>query len=521
MSSSAVEVRLQFNLLFWYGVMTAVLLLLGVLLAANQILVALVIMGGVWMMTLPYHDRLALNLATATFASALIVPFLPGRPYLWEVGALLAWTGVTIALLLRRYPESMPREIHEHRLVFFGAALFCIVMVVTMFVRGAGLRVLGSGQMGGRYYLQQILCAIFPLLFLTQRVSEKHFVRLFTLQWLLAGTYLFSDFAFTLAPGHLSKVLYFLELPNDAMHFEIQSIYEGVRRYQSLAFAGQGAIFILLIYFGIRDYFGRHSFWLIPVTLGILGVSLLSGHRWVVVIPTLAVVIFAWVQRFLTPPKAIMAAFLGLLVYALLLGFSDKLPIPAQRAVSFLPGLKIDYHASIDASSTLHVRREMFKIGLQMIPDYLWVGRGFTRYIDDRSTYWDPTTITFHINQGKFYNGFVGLMVNTGLFGTLGFLLFVIGGSRAAWKIIRLLRQHGCEDPFARACGLLASLWFAHLFAYFFLHGDSEWAMRRFALWLGMLLIGLRLLRQRVEAAAGTEEEADETREDSAVPVVA
>ena len=58
----------------------------------------------------------------------------------------------------------------------------------------------------------------------------------------------------------------------------------------------------------------------------------------------------------------------------------------------------------------------------------------------DHSLQWDPTAITYHINQGRFYNGFIGLMVNTGLVGTCFMLLFLLAGSVVAIKVIFHLR---------------------------------------------------------------------------------
>ena len=133
----------------------------------------------------------------------------------------------------------------------------------------------------------------------------------------------------------------------------------------------------------------------------------------------------------------------------------------------------------------------------------------------DLSHIWDPTYITMHVNQGKFYNGFIGLMVNTGVFGTLSMLIFLWAGSYLAYSVMAHLRLYGCEDWFSRMSCILASVWMANLSAFLFFHGDSEFAMKTFSLQAGMLIACKRCLDYRIGGMPDGEEEDDEM-EDSA-----
>ena len=368
-----------------------------------------------------------------------------------------------------------------------------------MLMRGFGLRILGSGQMGGRFYIQQFLCSIFPLLFCACRVEEKTFVRLYALQWLMTVTYLVSDFVFSIAPAQLLVLLQFFELPNDALAFEIQSRSFGVRRFQSLGFVGQGLIFVLLISNSLKSFFSQRGFWLLPLTVAILVGSLLSGHRAILVGLSITLFIYSWACRFLTTRHILVGGLAIALAIGAIYLTSERLPQAAQRAVSMLPGVKVDALVAVDAGSTMVARKILFQVGWTMIPEYFWLGRGFARYLDDYSNNWDSSTIMFHINQGKFYNGFIGLMINMGFFGTVGMLIFMFAGTRIAWRIIQHLRLHGCDDSFARASGLVASLWMTNVFSFLFLHGDAEWAMKTFALQAGLLILCYNLLRERLQ----------------------
>ena len=181
---------------------------------------------------------------------------------------------------------------------------------------------------------------------------------------------------------------------------------------------------------------------------------------------------------------------------------SDRLPLAAQRALAFLPGATFDAQAKMDAENTLEVRRILRKIGMDMAPQYFWIGRGFGVATVDYSWQWDPTTITGHVNVGRFFNGFVGLMVNTGVFGTAFMLLFLGSGTVLAWRVMKYLRTTECEDIFLRVCKLVASLWIANVLAFLFLHGDSEFALKTFSIQSGLLLTCYRHVQSRRAAWA-------------------
>lgn len=500
--SSAIDIRLRFHLFLWYSAMALSVLFLAFFLAASPFFLAVLVTGFAWLVLLPYHSQVSFYLALSTFSSALILPFIPGRPYLWEFAAVVAWTGVIITGWLRRYRPEFPQLLRENRLMFVASAAYCVVLVVTLLVRGFGLRVLGSGQVGGRLYVQQLLCAIFPLLFIMVRADERTVTRLFVLQYLLSGSYLISDFVFAFAPQALLFLLNFLEIPNDALNFEIQSMRFGIRRFQSLSYFGQAFVYMILMFYGLKDLLSRRGWLMLPVVVGVFGLSLLSGHRWVIAIVGITVVFVAYAQRFYTARNMLVSAGLVAVILVFVYAYADRMPQAFQRAVSNLPGIELDSQARTDAANTMFMRRILFRIGMELIPQYFWIGRGFARFLDEYSVYWDPTVVTFHVNQGAFYNGFIGLMVNTGIFGTLSMIMFLAVGSYKAWLIMRHLRTHGCNDTFARLCSVVSSLWMANVLAFLFLHGDSEFAMKTFSLQAGALLLCHHLLRKRIEPSA-------------------
>jgi O-antigen ligase len=494
---SLLEQKLKVQQVYVAAMILGTSLVVGYMSAVSPYLLVLGAVATGLVMALPFHAKIAIALSMATFTSAFIIP-ITGRMFFWEFAGLLAWSGLVVMIALRQYNPDFWDYVRRNRWVFIGIGGYCAVLVVIMFHRGVGLRILGSSQMGGRFYFQQMICAIFPLLFIMVPLKEKTLVNLFFLQCALSGTYLISDFAFTYGGG-LSVLLNFFELPGDAINFEMQSMNFGLRRFQSLGIIGQAFIFAVFIFFQLRDFYSRKGLILLPLCVAIFALGLYSGHRWVIVTVGLTTLFCAYTQRFFTIKNVLISIAILALTVLIAYGFAREMPLTIQRALSVLPGIEIDNQARVDGSSTLETRRLLRKVGWEMIPDYFWVGRGFGMSSQvDFSSLWEPTGVTAHINAAKFYNGLIGLMINTGIFGTFFMLMFMLAGTWQAWKIIRFLRRHGCEDMFSRTCCVVTAMWMANVIAFIFIHGDSEFAMKTFALQAGVMMACHRLLERRL-----------------------
>lgn len=501
MAYTYVEGQIKVQQIFLFGAIVVMTLFMGFFLAADMMSLAVVAGGVIWLALLPFHSKLAIYLSVAAFNSAFLIPFFPGRPFLWEFAALLGWTGLIISISMRQYDKNYARLILDNRWLFISLLTYCAVLVVTMMFRGVGLRVLGSDMMGGRYYFQQLACAVFPFLFALININEKTLVRLYAIQCILTVTYVISDLIITFMPGKLIYLLLIFEIPGDATNFARMANNFGFRRFQSLYLVSVGFLLLLFLRYPLRDFIRRRGFWLMPLSIIFVGVGLLSGHRYLIMILTITVFFIAYSQRFFTFHNILItvtcAMFLLIAAYAV----ADRLPLAAQRTLSVLPGIDIDTQARNDGLATLDTRRMLRKVGMDLIPDYLLLGRGFGLPKLDLSINWDQSLITWYINQGRFFNGFIGLMVNTGLFGTLAMLAFLTMGAILSWKLFQFVRTYGCEDNFSRLCSVLASLWYANIIAFLFFHGDSELALKTFSLQAGLLLACYRNIQKRKAAA--------------------
>ncbi len=499
---SAFARQLQFERLMWFAAFFVGLVVISMILTTGNYMVIMLVGGIAWMALLPYHAKLALTLGVTNFSSALILPFFPGRPAIWEFAALLAWSGLVVTFCLREQAPDYGQQLRKNRLTLLGLLGYVGILCMLIAVHGTGLNVFGSDQIGGRVYYQQIASAIFPILFLAIPLTGDQIVKLYTWQCLLSLTFIISDLA--LATGVGSKLwflLYFFGVSNDSLTFESQALVGGLRRFQSLAIVGQASIFLLLTRVNLSRFLSRSFFWLCPLGLLLFSIGAAGGHRGLLVLLFLTLLGCMYGQRFLTIPRLLGGLVIGALVLSSAYSFARELPLSVQRTLSLLPGIDVDPIAADDGEATFGGRLLMRSVGWQVAPHYLWVGRGFGyNYNVVPSPEYDPYGfIRENLEVGRFYNGFIGLLVNTGVPGTVFCSLFLLGTSWLAVKALRHLRRHGCNDGLARLTCVLASNWLANVIFFYLLHGDSEFALRTFALQAGLLMACTRLRFQAFE----------------------
>ena len=442
-------------------------------------------------------------LIIATAPSALILPGLPGRPFMWEAGAMAAWCSLIVLFALRR--EKL-REIADRDL---RRALLCLgfyvaTLLLVMSVRGVGFRVFGGAQMGGRFYVQQLVLSVLPLLLAVVPWTERHLLRAVFASIALSGTYLVSDLALIRGGGVADILLRFLEVPTDAINFYVGYEFTGVRRFQSFAIVSDLALMGFLMLVPLRSLAGRWSFVLLPLLLGLAALGLASGHRTIFVIAAVMVAILGVFQRIYTPGRLLVILCLMTVLTAGLYRFADRLPLGMQRAVSFLPGIEVSAVAANDAQATIRDRVEALKLGLRDAPEYFLVGRGFgMERLDKRHVGAFDDAILIAYENGYFDNGLLGLLLKLGLFGLAAALAFLFFVTKAALRCARLAsaRGHGEQDIFDRYCQVIAAKWCATVIFFLLIRGDANTFMQAFALSSSVVFLCLRLQERRAATA--------------------
>jgi O-Antigen ligase len=482
------ELQWQFMRAVWLGGFLLVAgfcgLLLGV--AGHASILLYVFAPIIWLLLLPYHGRLAVLVSTIAFGSAFIVPFVPGRPLVWEATSMLGWSGVVVSLALREQTPGAADRWRRNWVMVAGTFAYCAVLVFLIRKHGVGISTFGGSVVGGRIYFQQIIVSVFPLLFIILCPDRETLITLYKWQCWLSLSFLVADFALSSGGEAANFLLYFFELPTDGLSFEITAISAGLRRYQSLFYASFGFICYLWMRYPLRAYFSTKGLWLFPLTSGILLLGLLSGHRMLFYLVFSMLFILGWAQRLFSPMRIVLGSFGLAFLYFILFLTAKDLPLGIQRPLSAIPGIQIDRLPFEDARATIEGRNAIRSRGWEAAPKYRWVGRGFGKEHLNASQYYDLTDL--YVENGMFFNGTVGLLVNTGLPGTVGAAIFFIGGVIVCWRIISRVRRQTETDTFDRMGLVVAAVWIAYLFSFIFLHGDSEFTMRQFALPAGFLV---------------------------------
>ena len=468
-------------------------LLFAVLLGSVQILALMGFVAVIWALTLPQHGTLALILGSVMINSSLLVPFVSGRPFFWEASLMLSISGLPLMFAMRRNAPDFGDRLREFRWVFIGLGIFFLVLVSLIKFRGFGLNVLGQGQVGGRAYVTQFLGLLFPLLYMAVPTTPQMLVRIYIAHCLMSASFLVSDFTLAAGTGPLWVLLSFFGLSTDSLAFEVQSLEGGVRRFQSVAFVSRDLIYLMLVLVPASRSLTLGSVTRVLLTLGLLGGSALGGHRMSMIIIPSVILLSSIVQRTVSMAKVIVSAIL--LAVALMITYQTarQLPHAAQRMLSVLPGIEIDPLASVDAENSTTGRASMRRIAFDIAPNFLWVGRGLG-FVPDISHLYTHNEIDQYgmlehsLDQGIFYAGIPSLLVNLGLPGLAGVVLFLGAVSVIAVRNLRSIHRSGCRSSFDRLTCHVSSLWLVQLATFMTTTGEAGFFMQTFGLLSGMVL---------------------------------
>jgi hypothetical protein len=184
------------------------------------------------------------------------------------------------------------------------------------------------------------------------------------------------------------------------------------------------------------------------------------------------------VRSRLMPIMALVAILAG----GVAVGFSDRLPLPVQRCLAFLP-LKVDPIVRLSADASTSWRLEIWKYVAPQIPDYLFLGKGLTFDANDMAMY-----ATFGNEQvggavggqatlaGDYHNGPLSVIIPFGIWGTIGFIWFLV----ASIRVLRANYRYG--DPEIRTMNtFLLSMFVAKTIMFLVIFGGFYSELYQFA----------------------------------------
>ncbi|NBV20568.1 MAG: O-antigen ligase domain-containing protein [Proteobacteria bacterium] len=449
-----------------YALIAPLSIWLGLMLATPMSPTSLIGVGlVVFTLCVPLLLRWHHALVIGFWNAVVVIPFLPGQPSAW---ILLAGLSLGIAITSRTMRHQS--DFIWVRGVAIPLLLLAAVVVGTAITRGVGSRALGSEMWGAKRYLS-LFGAIIGYFALTARAVPPRQATWFAGLFFLSGmTAIFSDLAFA---GGRAFYWLFLFFPTDLAFNQAMSA-DTLRRFTGMAWMAQAGYWFMLLRYGIRGMLDPRRLWRLILFLSLFMVGLLGGFRSSIILFGILFVTQFWFERLFRTRWFFVVALGGLIMGAFLVGFAERLPLSVQRSLSFLP-TNVHPAAQQDAAGTLDWRLQMWRVVVPEIPQYLWVGKGYTFSGTEYSLMQEAirkglfTAYEDTLVSGNYHNGLLTLLVPFGLPGTLAFTAFIIAG----WRVLRRNYLYG-PASMQRVNTFLIAYFTARLVFYLVFYGQFD-----------------------------------------------
>ena len=461
-----------------YAVIIPLALVFGYLLTTPMSLMSLAGVGlALFVICLPILLRWHHALLVCCWNTVFICFFLPGKPPVWVVFAALSLGIAVVSRTLRNKSNFL-----HVRSVALPLTLLAIVVIVTISIRGMGGRAFGSELWGAKRYLG-VLGAILGYFALTSQAIPRRQGQWLAGWFFLSGTTaVMSDMAFAFGPAFY---FLFLLVPTELAVAQA-STQDTLLRLTGIAWMAQAGNWFMLMRYGIRGMLEVRHTWRAVVFVALFLLGLAGGFRSSIILLGILFATQFWFEGLLRTKWLPIAVVAMLLVGAVLVGYAEKLPLSVQRSLSFLP-IQVHPTARQDAQGTLEWRLQMWRVVLPEVPQYLWVGKGYTFSSTDflltqeairrgMFTLYEDTLVS-----GNYHNGILSLLVPFGLAGSLAFATFCLAG----WRVLNRNYLYGSPD-FKRINTFLIAFFTARLLFYLVFYGQFDLDLMVFTGLVGM-----------------------------------
>jgi hypothetical protein len=441
-----------------YALCLPLAVLMGYLLADPQDFTSIVMVSLVLgAMTIPafmkwYHPWMVFSVNAVMFFM-----FLPGAPPLWMMMGVI---GIIVAIL-NRFTSQEAKFVNVPSLTLPLLFLLAVIFVTAVCRGGLGLRVLGSSQYGGRYYIFASI-GILGYFVLTSRRIPANRAGLYAGIFFLSGlTGIVPTLAGKLGANFLS---YFF--PQDSPGFDSPMFIDtGINRPGGLTYVFTALLCWVLARYGIRGLLDMTKPWRLGLFLLSIVAGLYGGFRSAVLLFLFTLAFQFFFEGLCRLRNLAIVVGILLVVGLALVPNVQKLPFAVQRSLSFLP-LQVDPIVRMDADGSSDWRWRMWQDVLPTLPKYLLLGKGYGFDPDEQFQN------LAHLNSfeenysgsmlaGDYHNGPLSILVSFGLAGLAGFIWFVLASLKYLYRAMR----NG--DPQLRSINILLLAFFAARVAQF------------------------------------------------------
>jgi hypothetical protein len=410
---------------------------------------------------LKWHHALLI----ASWNTAFNLFFLPGQPDLWLVVAVGSFALSALNYFMFHKPFIWVSE------MAWPLLFLAFVVIGTACLRGGiGIRSLGGGKIGGRYYVY-LLGAIIGFFALTaHQIPGTKGGKMTSVYFLSGTTYALCNIAFALGPA-----FYFMYYLVPAGVASTQAASEAgvtdIDRIEGLAPSCTAVFCFLLAHYGIRGLFVWSKPWRLIFLILTVGASFFAGFR-SVLLDLLLIFAFQFYLEGLWRTRW-LPIFAGFLVFLLLpvVFFSEKMPPVVQRTISFLP-VPVDSEVRADAKGSSEWRFEMWSVVVKDVPKYFWLGKGYGIDPTDMFLTMEGSRMGLlpgneeAILAGDYHSGPLSVIIPFGILGLIGFLWVVASGG---WVLFMNYRYGEGRLRMAN-CALLA-YYLAFVVSFIFIFG--------------------------------------------------
>ena len=260
--------------------------------------------------------------------------FLKGNPPLLQVVVMLS-LGIAI---IDRTLNSDRKFISIPMMTWPLLFAFAVTYMTAELTGGLGLKALGGPVSGGKKYLA-LFIGIAMYFALTSRVIPKKQRGLYIGIFFLSGLPAFVGDIFPFLPSPLNYINLLIPPSDAGMSGEMSF---GTTRLGAFATSASVIANYMLARYGLRGIFTLNRPMRLLTFFLMLVLTMLGGFR-VVVISYIGICTMLFFLEGMHRTQMSLVLIFGLIMGAVLIvPFSDKLPKTFQRAVSFIPGLKLD-----------------------------------------------------------------------------------------------------------------------------------------------------------------------------------
>ena len=424
-----------------YALCLPLAVVLGYLLADPMDFGTIAIVGAVLgLLCVPIFIRWYHPILIVGWNAALQPLFLPGQPSLWMI---LAVVGITFALL-NRFVNPDAHFIHVPSLA--KPLLFLLAVVIfTSWVRGGiGLRMLGSAQYGSKSYFW-LITAIAGFFAMSSRRIPKERAALFALIYFLIGlTALVPNLVWF--GGSSTEFLFYVFSPSFAGEQLTTTASSEVTRLGGLTAAAIALECALFARYGIRQLFDWERPWRMALLLMAAAGALFCGYRNILILFAVIFLVQFVLERLYTARILTAIASVTIVAGLLIIPNVDRLPMVAQRTLSFLP-IPLSPAAKLMGERSTDWRLDVWKDALPDIPPHLLVGKGYgvdpieLAFSYQNSTRHYMSQSEWVLVAGNFHNGPLSVIIPLGIWGVIGFVWFIVA------SLLYLYRQYRYGDP--------------------------------------------------------------------------